>query len=102
MTGNVFDRNGRKANGPERHHIWNANITINEATSDPSNSPTQDYVVSNNLIRTTKSQIAAIRVDAVIGTRDIVISNNTLVGDNRIILVEGPEAKQVTTTSGFK
>ena len=96
VTGNVFDRNGRKPNGPERRHIWNANITINEAFKDPSNSPTRDYVVSNNLIRTSGNQIAAIRVDAVAGTQDIMISNNTLVGDNRRILIEGLEANQVT------
>ncbi len=99
VTGNVFDRNGRKPNGPERRHIWNANITINEAFKDPSNSPTRDYLVSNNLIRTSGNQIAAIRVDAVSGTQDIVISNNTLVGENRSILVEGPESNQVTTTN---
>ncbi len=99
VTGNVFDRNGRKPNGPEPRYIWNANITINEAFKDPSNSPTRGYVVSNNLIRTRGNQIAAIRVDAVAGTQDIMISNNTLVGENRRILIEGPEAKQVTTTN---
>ncbi len=35
VTGNVFNRNGRKPNGPEPRYIWNANITINEAHADP-------------------------------------------------------------------
>ena len=56
-------------------------------------------LISDNLIRTSKSQIAAIRVDAVIGTQDVVICSNTLVGDNRRILVEGPAAHKISTTN---
>ncbi len=95
VTGNVFDQNGRKPNGPQRRHIWNANITINEASRDPSSSPTQNYLISNNLIRSTAGQIAAIRVDAVAETDSIVIQNNSLVGENRKIVVEGPAHAEV-------
>ncbi len=102
VTGNVFDRNGRKANGPQTHHIWNANITINEATKDPSNSATRDYLVSGNLIHTSSGQIAAIRVDAVENTRNIVIHNNALIGENMKILVVGPERNQVSLAGNYE
>ncbi len=95
VTGNVFNRNGRKANGPEPRYIWNANITINEAHGDPSNSPTADYLISDNLITTDARQIAAIRVDAVELTQNIVIKNNMILGENRNILVEGTNRAQV-------
>ena len=95
VTGNVFDRNGRKPNGPQPRFIWNANITINDAFKDPSNSPTQDYLISDNLVRTTADQIAAIRVVAAEDTRDIVIRNNHLIGVNRKILVAGPDRSHV-------
>lgn len=95
VTGNIFDRNGRKPNGPERHHIWNANITINSARHDPTDSPTEDYLVSGNLIYSTESQIAAIRVDADKSTRSVVITNNLLRGTNRKILIEGEQADEV-------
>ena len=96
ITGNEFDRNGRKPNGAEERYIWNANITINEAFKEPTNSPTQDYLVSGNMIRTTNDQIAAIRVNAVAETKNIVIRGNLLLGENRQILVEGDEVQQVT------
>ena len=96
VTGNVFDRNGRKPNGPAPRYVWNANITINEAVKDPSQSPTRDYLISGNLIRSTSDQIAAIRVDAVANTESIVIRDNLLLGENRKILVEGPERRQVS------
>lgn len=96
VSGNIFDRNGRKPNGPEPRFIWNANITVNEAHGDPSNSPTQDYLIVNNQIHTTGSQIAAIRVDATETTRNILISGNQLLGENTQILVEGSNASQVT------
>ncbi|MCH5378229.1 MAG: right-handed parallel beta-helix repeat-containing protein, partial [Planctomycetes bacterium] len=95
VTGNIFNRNGRKPNGPERHYIWNANITINEARGDPSNSPTADYLVADNLIYTTADQIAAIRVDANETTSAIVLRANLLRGENRKILVEGVNAAEV-------
>jgi hypothetical protein len=98
VTGNVFDRNGRKPNGPEPRYIWNANITINEAFRDPSNSPTRDYLVSNNLIHSTADQVAAIRIEAVEETRNIVVRNNVLIGENRKILVTGPASSQVDVT----
>jgi Right handed beta helix region len=96
ITGNEFDRNGRKPNGTEERYIWNANITINEALKEPTHSPTQDYLVSGNMIRTTSDQIAAIRVNAVADTKNIVIQGNLLLGENRRILVEGDESQQVT------
>ncbi|MDZ4847820.1 MAG: right-handed parallel beta-helix repeat-containing protein [Pirellulaceae bacterium] len=95
VTGNEFDLNGRKPNGPEPRFVWNANITINEASKEPTNSPTQDYLISNNLIRTSEDQIAAIRVDAVPDTQNIVIRGNLLVGENRKIIVEGVASDQV-------
>lgn len=95
VTGNVFTRNGRKPNGPERRYIWNANITINEAEGDPTHSPTNNYLVSDNLIETTPSQIAAVRVDATDQTHDIVIQDNLFVGDNRRLLIEGPHRSEV-------
>ena len=95
VTGNVFNRNGRKPNGPEPRYIWNANITINEAFREPTNSPTRDYLVSDNLIYTTSSQIAAIRVDATDKTSNIVIRNNMVLGGNPRLVVEGPNRAEV-------
>lgn len=101
VTGNIFDRNGRKPNGPERKYIWNSNITINEASKDPSQSPTQDYMISDNLITTSASQIAAIRVDAVKDTANIVIRDNVLLGENRRIIVEGEAAGEVAVDDTY-
>jgi hypothetical protein len=95
VAGNIFELNGKKPNGPEPRYFWNANITINEAFKEPTNSPTRDYVVTNNLIRTAVHQIAAIRIDAVPETKSIVVRGNTLVGENRKILVEGPETTEI-------
>ena len=95
VTGNVFALNGRKPNGPEPRYIWNANITINEAHGDPTDSPTGNYLVSDNLIETAPSQIAAIRVDATEQTHNIVIQDNLLVGDNHRLLIEGPNRAEV-------
>jgi hypothetical protein len=95
ITGNLFELNGRKPNGPPPDYVWNANITINEARKEPTQSPTRDYLVSGNWIRTSSSQIAAIRVDAVAATESIVIHGNSLVGENRRILVEGPARNEV-------
>ncbi len=99
VTGNVFDRNGRKPNGNEPRYVWNANVTINDSHGDPSESPTRDYVVANNLIYTTAGQVAAIRVDALATTEAIVLSNNVLRGDNRKILLEGPNRQAVVLTA---
>jgi hypothetical protein len=88
ISGNVFDRNGRKPNGTKPHQIWNANITINEDPSDPTKSATADYVIADNIVYTTASQVAAMRIEA--GTsKGIVVRSNLLRDENRRILVEG-------------
>lgn len=94
VTGNLFDRNGRKPNGAKPNQIWNATITINEATHDPTHSPTRDYLIANNIIYSTESQIAAIRVDAAVSS-GIVIKNNILRGGNRRILIENDDGQSV-------
>jgi hypothetical protein len=97
VTGNIFDRNGRKPNGPEKNHIWNANVTINEQAGDPTGAPTEDYVVAGNLLYTTADQIAAIRIDTTADeTRNIVIQNNLFSGENRKLLIEGGRRDAVT------
>ena len=95
VQGNIFDKNGRKPNGTERQHIWNANITINDARHDPTESPTSDYLVADNLIYTSSGQVAAIRVDTTETTNGIVIQHNLLRGENRTILVEGSRQSEV-------
>ena len=95
VTGNVFELNGRKPNGSEPQHIWNANITINSARHDPTDSPTADYLIADNLIRSSDSQIAAIRVAAGVDTRGIVIRGNILRGENDTILLQGPGHDEV-------
>lgn len=96
VTGNVFSLNGRKSNGEERHTIWNANITINQARGDKLNTPTAHYVVANNIIETDQHQIAAIRVDTRSETLGIVIQGNLMIGNNRRIVVEGLDQQAVT------
>jgi hypothetical protein len=88
ISGNVFDRNGRKPNGPKPHQVWNANITVNEDPSDPTKSATEDYVIADNIIYTTASQVAAMRIDAG-KSKGIVVRNNLLRGENQCILIEG-------------
>lgn len=95
VTGNVVSLNGRKLNGDQRHTIWNANITINQARGDTLNTPTAHYVIADNIIETDEHQIAAIRIDTRSETRNIVIEDNLLIGDNRKILVEGPNQQAV-------
>jgi parallel beta helix pectate lyase-like protein len=95
VSGNIFKYNGRKPNGPERRHRWNANITINESSHDPSKTTARDYMISANMITTGDSQIAALRVDTTDATRNIVIQANMLLGQNREILVEGPKQAEV-------
>jgi parallel beta-helix repeat protein len=94
VTGNVFDRNGRKPNGKKATQVWNANITVNHDPSDPTKSPTQDYLIADNLFYTTASQVAAIRVDAAVAT-GIVVRGNLLRGENQRILVEGDRSNRV-------
>jgi hypothetical protein len=95
ITGNVFDRNGRKPNGTRPTQVWNANITIDDSPGDPTHSPTRDYLVSNNILYTTASQVAAIRIDANATASGIVVRTNLLRGDNRRILVAGERGKEV-------
>lgn len=95
VSGNIFSLNGRKSNGDKLHTIWNANITINQARGDKLNTPTAHYLLADNIIETDEHQIAAIRVDTRTDTRDIVIQGNVLIGDNRRILVEGPDQEAV-------
>lgn len=92
---NTFLRNGRKPNGKKPTQVWNANITINEDPGDPSKSPTQDYLIANNIIDTDDSQIAAIRIDANDTTTGIVVRDNILRGGNRRVLLEGVNRNQV-------
>ncbi len=99
VTDNFFTRNGRKPNGEEQHHIWNANITINDARHDPSGTATRDYLVSNNVIDTSAGQVAAIRVATTDSSRAIVIRGNLLRGENREISVSGPQAAEATIQS---
>ena len=94
VTGNVLDRNGRKPNGGPGQ-VWNANVTIDGARHDPTGSPTEDYVVSSNILYTTASQIAAMRIDAH-HARRIVVKDNLLCGENRQILVQGQDHRTVT------
>lgn len=96
VTGNVFDRNGRKPNGAKPSQVWNANITVNEDPHDPTKSPAQDYLIAHNVIYTTASQVAAIRIDANVQTSGIVVKDNLLRGENRSIRVEGEGRANVT------
>jgi hypothetical protein len=96
ITGNVFDRNGRKPNGLKPHQVWNANITINKDQHDPTKSPTQDYLVVQNVLYTTSSQVAAIRIDADKETTGIVVKDNLLRGEIHKVLVEGDGRSQAT------
>jgi parallel beta-helix repeat protein len=94
VTGNVFERNGRKPNGGPGQ-VWNANITVDCAAHDPTHSPTQDYLIAHNLFDTDRTQIAALRVDAS-QVGGIVVRGNVLRGENRTILVQGPNRGSVT------
>jgi hypothetical protein len=94
VSGNVFDRNGRKANGPKPHQVWNANITINEDPSDLTKSATADYLITDNILYTTTSQVATMRIDAA-KSKGIVVRNNLLRGENRRILIEGKNKDSV-------
>ena len=93
VTGNIFDKNGRKPNGDTNYRIWNANITVN-AASDPTHTDTRDYLISDNIIYTTNSQIAAIHVDAG-KSKNIVIKNNLLRGENRNIKIDGEDNETI-------
>jgi len=94
ISGNIFDRNGRKPNGVKDNQIWNANITINDA-HDPTKTVTRDYLVVNNIFYTDQHQIAAIRIDSD-AVRHITITNNQMHGENKRVLVEGEKIEEVT------
>ncbi|MDF1741541.1 MAG: right-handed parallel beta-helix repeat-containing protein [Verrucomicrobiales bacterium] len=96
VSGNIFSLNGRKENGDTLNTIWNANITINQARGDKLNTPTAHYLIADNIIETDHSQVAAIRVDTRNETGNITISGNMLIGENRKIIVEGPDQGAVT------
>lgn len=96
VTGNIFSLNGRKENGDTLNTIWNPNITINQARGDKLNTPTAHYLIANNIIETDKNQVAAIRVDTRTETKDITISGNMLIGENRKIIIEGSDQEAVT------
>ena len=87
VTDNIFKYNGRKSNDLNRNRIWNANISIDEA-SDPTKSPTTDYLIQNNIFYTSASQVAAIRIDAEVSD-NIIVKNNLFRGENLEVLVEG-------------
>lgn len=95
VSGNTFVRNGRKPNGKKPTQQWNANVTINRDPSDPTKSPTRDYLIAHNIIETTADQLAAIRIDANATTTGIVVRDNLLRGENRRVLVEGENRDQV-------
>jgi hypothetical protein len=96
VTGNVFDRNGRKPNGTKPGQLWNANITVNTDIHDPTRSPAQDYLIAHNILHTAASQAAAMRIDADIRTAGIVVKDNLLRGENRRIVLTGERVKEVT------
>ena len=93
IMGNVFEKNGRKPNGPRDSQLWNANITVN-AAGDPTNTFSKNYVITNNIIYTTKDQHAAVFInsDDVDG---INIFNNQLLGDNPKIKIGGTSKSRV-------
>jgi len=62
--------------------------------NDPTKSPTEDYVIADNIIESTAGQVAAIRVDAA-KSAGILIRDNLLRGENRRILIEGENRGQV-------
>lgn len=97
ITSNIFRTNGHKPNGPKPHQIWNANVTVSGDPSDPTKSPTADYLIANNIFYTAASQIAAIRVNADRATSGVVVKDNLLRGENRQVTIEGETAEGVTT-----
>ena len=90
VSNNIFRRNGRKPNDPDgRRAPWNANITIDESSSDPSDTIAGHCVFSGNLLETSESQIAAMRINLTNKSLAIVIKDNVLSGERANILVEG-------------
>lgn len=91
VSGNLFDHNGRKPNGAKSNQVWNATITIN---GDSAHSPPRDYLICNNILYSTKSQIAAVRADAAVSS-GIIIKNNILKGGNERVLIENDDGQSV-------
>ncbi|MCA9041504.1 MAG: right-handed parallel beta-helix repeat-containing protein [Planctomycetaceae bacterium] len=89
VTNNIFRRNGRKPNGSEPRQRWNANITINESSHDPSETTATHCVFSGNLIESTKDQIAAIRLNLTEKSRKMVLMNNIFTGERTDVMIEG-------------
>ena len=99
VSDNIFDRNGRKPNGKKANQVWNANITINSA-HDPTNTFTQDYLISDNVFYTSDSQIAVIRIDGS-KAKNIVIKNNMLRGQKDLVLEEGDNTNDIEIIDNY-
>ncbi len=93
VSDNIFDRNGRKPNGKKANQVWNANITINSA-HDPTNTFTQDYLISDNIFYTSDTQIAAIRIEGS-KVKNIVVKDNQFRGEKDLVLVEGEKTDNI-------
>ena len=96
ISGNIFDRNGRKPNSSKPNQLWNANITVNEA-HDPTDSPTTDYLIMNNIIYTNNDQHAAIYIDSE-KSSNIVVKDNILKGNNKLILITGENRENIVVS----
>ena len=92
VTNNIFEFNGRKPNGPEKRFIWNANITINEATRDPTNTPTRDYLISGNIITSSTSQPSqpSASIRPLPESKGLSSRGMFLLGENKTLHIEGP------------
>lgn len=97
IMGNLFERNGRKPNQEKRNLLWNANITIN-AASDPTNTYTKNYIISNNIFYTTKDQHAVIYINSD-EVQGINVFNNQLLGDNPNIKIEGSSKNKINVNN---
>lgn len=99
VSDNIFIRNGRKPNERDnRQRIWNANITVSNAPGTWTDAPTENYLITDNIIDTGADQIAAIRVATTPSTSRIVLRGNMLLGENTEILVEGENPGAVLAT----
>ena len=99
INDNIFNLNGRKPIGSKPNQLWNANITINEA-HDPTNSPTKDYLITGNIIYTNNDQHAAIYIDSD-KSSNIVVKDNILKGNNKLILILGNNKKNIFIQDNF-
>ena len=99
ITGNVFDQNGRKPLGSKPNQLWNANITINEA-HDPTNSPSEDYLIQGNIFYTNDDQRCVIFIDSE-KSSNIVVKDNILRGKNRLILITGDKKNNIVVQDNY-